>query len=230
MNFDINFTTDLDRGVNLLPEVFKNSPNMSALINAIMPEIQQVNDAQKDIFETININNAVGLQLDNIFGEILDLDRKTGQTDDDYRTDLKAQIDKISRSGEIESLKLSLKSLTNKTNVSLLEFQPDTVIMHVYVDFFGDIPNGQNVSENMQDLKVAGVKLDICAQLNSSAFVLSDTITGGSAGEGFAELIDGSDGGTFCRLLASYEYYQILTTSGFLFLSTDNEIITTTSI
>ncbi len=121
---NIDFVNDPDRGAGILLEWIKHSPNIVGLVQAIMPEIQELNDAQQSIFSTINIFEAVGPQLDDIFGEILNLERVIGQTDDDYRTDLLAKYIVLSQSGEILVMKSLYRSLTVATSISLHEYQP----------------------------------------------------------------------------------------------------------
>jgi hypothetical protein len=192
---------DEDRGSKILPELFKNSVNVPGLINAIMPEIQELHDAQSDVYSTINIFDAVGTQLDDIFGELLDTPREGSQSDDDYRAVLLAVAPSIAGSGTILVLKATLRSLAKSSNVSLQEVIPHTILMHAIVNDFGDITNKSVIDESMQKIKGGGIYLDVGIQEDGNAFIFSDDVGGGSiAGEGFATLSDGSDGGSFARL------------------------------
>lgn len=123
---DFDFTGDPDRGSALLPEFLKNSENVIALIDAILEEVQELHDAQKDVYSTINIFEAVGSQLDDIFGEILDLDRVVGQSDSEYRADLIARTAEIAKSGEIMTMKNAYRAIMNASSVRLFEYQPAT--------------------------------------------------------------------------------------------------------
>jgi hypothetical protein len=119
-----DFTNDSDRGANNLLEFLKYSPNVRALINTVIPEVQELNDEQQTVYSTINIFEAAGSQLDDIFGTLLNLERETGQSDDSYRADLLAQATVLSRSGEIVVLKSIYRNLTMATSVRLYEYQP----------------------------------------------------------------------------------------------------------
>jgi hypothetical protein len=130
---DFDFVNGADRGAQNLHEWVKYSPNIKALVNSVMPEIQELNDAQKDVYTTINIFDAVGTQLDNIFGNLLDLARTTGQTDDDYRLDLLARSSVLSRSGEITSMKSVYQNLITANLISLYEYQPAAFKMEATV-------------------------------------------------------------------------------------------------
>ncbi len=130
----IDFENDNDRGVDLLPYFLKNSTNINNLIKCILPEIQELHDAQSDVYSTVNINEAVGLQLDDIFGNILDTEREDGQSDDDYRVDLLLAITKFARSGEISILKSIFKSIMEANFVRLYEYQPHMFKLEANVD------------------------------------------------------------------------------------------------
>lgn len=197
-NFD--FVNDDDRGANNLPEMLKYSPNTVGLINAVMPEIQELNDAQQDIYATINIFEAVGTQLDDIFGEILDKEREQGQTDDEYRAILLAVIPGINGSGTITIVKSVLKSLSGADSVSMIEIFPHTILLHIFVDDFSDISDKGLIDSTMKEVKGGGITMDIAIELNNNGFFFTENVNGGATGEGFATLTDGSDGGAFASL------------------------------
>jgi len=196
-----NFLTDLDRGSNILPEFLKWSPGVKGLVDAIMPEIQELHDAQSDVYSTVNIFEAVGSQLDDIFGEILDLPRELGQTDDIYRTVLLAVIPSIGGSGTIGVVKSVLRDLSEAPTVSLIEVFSHMVIMHAIVDSFGDITDKDLIDTTMNGVKGGGIKLDIGIQEIDNAFIFSEDVGGGTVdGEGFATVAAGDDGGAFARI------------------------------
>jgi hypothetical protein len=153
---DYDFVNDQDRGAQLLPEFLKNSENVKKIINAIMPEIQELHDAQKEVFSKINIFEAVGSQLDNIFGEILDLERLSGQDDEDYRLDLLAQSSKLAQSGEISVMKALYKSLTSASSVSLQEFQPAAFKMDAIVAVLPSIAQLEKLRNTLSSAKQGG--------------------------------------------------------------------------
>ncbi len=224
---DFDFVNDDDRGANNLPEMLKYSPNTVGLVNAVMPEIQELNDAQQDVFSTINIFEAVGLQLDNIFGEILDTERETGQTDGEYRSALLLVIPSVSGSGTIASVKQTARDMTEQQNVSLIEVFTFVMLMHIFVDAFEDVPNAQFVSDTIKESKQAGVYLDIGLELNDSVFRFSDDVSGGAVGEGFSENVDGTGGGTFARLLNSFVNAELQTESSLTLLTESGQILLT---
>jgi len=128
----IDFLTDEKRGADLLPEFLKYSDNIVAMIKTFIPEIQELHDAQSDFYSTLNIFEAVGSQLDDIFGNILDTDRETGQTDDSYRADLLAAVTKLAKSGDIQTMKSIFRNLSGASSVSLSEQQPASFSMTAF--------------------------------------------------------------------------------------------------
>lgn len=153
---DFDFVNDSDRGANLLPEFLKNSENLIALINAILPEVQELHDAQKDVFSTINIYDAEGDQLDDIFGEILDLERVVGQTDAEYRANLIARTAEIAKSGEISTMKNAYRNIMEATAVRLFEYQPACFKMEASVSSIPSDSELADIRSAMERIKQGG--------------------------------------------------------------------------
>lgn len=196
---EIDFVNDSDRGANNLNEWVKNSPNIIALINAVLPEIQEVHDAQQQVFANINIAEAVGTQLDDIFGTMLDLERGLSQTDDSYRLDLLAQASIISRSGEISVMKSVYKNLLSASVVSLYEFQPAAMKIEATVTTIPSASELDAIRERMVKLKQGGNNMLLSVtdstmivmgafaspQLNSATGLSGPSHTGGTLTTGF---------------------------------------------
>ncbi|MBU2645876.1 hypothetical protein KKI24_14300 [bacterium] len=195
---DFDFTGDSDRGAGLLPEFLKNSENAIALINAILEEVQELHEAQKDVFSTINIYDAVGDQLDDIFGEILDLERKIGQTDSEYRADLLSRTAEIARSGEILTMKNAFRAIMQASSVRLFEYQPATFKLEATVSSIPTAAELAKIRQSMAKIKQGGNTMllscnDTTAftlvsenpQLNSPSGLTDGTFTGGTLSTGF---------------------------------------------
>lgn len=133
----IDFVDGEKRGADLLPEFLKYSDNIVAFIKTILPEIQELHDAQADVYSTINIFEAIGSQLDDIFGELLDTPRILGQTDEEYRADLLVAVAKFARSGDIVLLKNIYRSILQATSVRLYEYQPHMFKLEASVQGLG---------------------------------------------------------------------------------------------
>jgi len=197
-NFD--YVNDQDRGAQNLNEWLKFSPNVKALINSITPEIQELHDAQQDVYSTINIFEAVGTQLDDIFGTLLDLERITSQTDDDYRADLLAQATILSRSGEIVVMKSVFMNLIGASSVQLFEYQPASFQMQAVVASIPSAAELAKIRESLEKAKQGGNNMNLSVtdsltpfevgefdsqQLNDPNGLSGASFTGGTLYEGF---------------------------------------------
>lgn len=86
----------VSRGLEKIPSQFYDSPVYRELLNIFLEELQEVEDTLEDVLSQTSVNNAEGVQLDNI-GEHLGR-RREGLTDTDYRVAL--NIQKILNAGE----------------------------------------------------------------------------------------------------------------------------------
>lgn len=194
----INFETDEGRGVDLLPEFLKNSENLKNLDLCVLPEIQEIHDAQSDIYTTINIFDATGDQLDDIYGEILDLEREPGQSDADYRAALLAEASKKIRSGEISVMKGIYRSLTGASQIILTEYQPAQFKMEAIVLSIPSASMQETIRTTLEQAKQGGNGMELSAhiepffeltdlpnQLNDPNGLSDSGFDGGILGEGF---------------------------------------------
>ncbi len=172
----IDYVNDDDRGAQNLIEFLKHSPNVIALINSVMPEFQELNDAQQDVYSNINILEAIGTQLDDIFGTLLNLERETGQSDDDYRLALLSQATVLSRSGEIAVMKSLYKSLVSATSVNLYEFQPAAFKMEAQTTTVPTAAELAKIRETLVSSKQGGNNMELTIT-NETAFELGDHTT-----------------------------------------------------
>lgn len=176
---EYDYVNDEDRGAQNLHEWIKHSPNIKALVNSVTPEIQELHDAQKDVYTNINIFDAVGTQLDDIFGTLLGLERGTGQTDEDYRQDLLSRSSILSRSGEITAMKSVYKNLSAASLVSLFEQNPASFSMEANVL---SIPSDEGLAKiraSLTELKQGG---------NTMLLSITDSATPFTLGTGSPEL------------------------------------------
>jgi len=196
---NINFVNDDDRGAGILLEWVKHSPNIVGLVQSIMPEIQELYDAQQDIFSTINIFEAVGTQLDDIFGEYLNTNRNAGQTDDSYRLDLLSAFALLTRSGEIAIMKSIYKSLLGASTVSLYEYQPAAFRLTATATTIPSDDDLPSIRATLKDAKQGGNNMTLAVtdkvpfklgnpssqQLNHPNGLSGNGFTGGTLSKGF---------------------------------------------
>lgn len=176
-NFD--YVNDDDRGAQNLNEWLKFSPNVRSLVNSVMPEFQEIHDAQQDIYSTINIFEAEGSQLDDIFGNLLEVEREKNQTDDDYRLILLTQASSKSRSGEIVVMKSSYKSILAASSTLLYEQNPASFSMQANVS---SIPSDEELA------KIRAILKDLKQGGNTMMLSITDSETPFTLGIGSTEL------------------------------------------
>ena len=76
--------------------------NVEKLVEALVSEVQELDEVAIDLFENFTLDNATGVNLD-VFGVIVGRGR-TGETDDVYRDILRARIRNNLGGGTIEDI------------------------------------------------------------------------------------------------------------------------------
>lgn len=178
---------------------YKGKSNWDALHEIHVQRIQILEDLNSRLLVEQSLSNAVGVQLD-LFGADYGLSRN-GASDEDFRVEIKTKLNLLRSSGQVNVLLFNLQRLVDGRQVSLQQVFPLTLLMWIFVDDFGDITSEEaaRINAAMQEIKAAGVGLEIGLQLNASAFIVSDNPLGGPAGQGVATLPDGLDGGAFVK-------------------------------
>jgi hypothetical protein len=118
----------------LLLEQYKGLPKFAALLNSYTAEIQKLEDALWQLYSEVDIDTAVGVQLDGL-GEIIGLDRE-GRSDDQYRIFLKARILSNRASGLIEEILSVLTTIVGSTSTFELQERFPAAIIIDYNDVF----------------------------------------------------------------------------------------------
>jgi hypothetical protein len=171
------------RGLARLPEQFKESPRFRFLIQALLEELQEVEDTLEEIKSQKNLDNAVGVQLDGL-GEILGK-RREGLTDTPYRLALKVQQILNAGEGRYETVLDLWRILLNSPTATVDEQFPAGVTL------FSDVgtPTLATLNTLMQALPVT-----VTAAFTSS--IDTDPVFSfvGGAGIGFGSTEDSSGG------------------------------------
>ena len=190
---DIDFKTGEQRGIDLMPGRFKDSPNLKAIMDAYADEFQELYDAIKDVYINSVLSLATGRTLEQ-YGERVDLERVPGQTDDNYRAAIQVQIQKIAAHGSIPQLIDLYNVMIGSTQALLDEVYPCSIILNAVVPELTEID--QSIVEKMNSTRSAGVRLDLGLTQETTAFQFStendDSVPEGT---GFSSLADDSDGG-----------------------------------
>lgn len=97
--------------------------NFQRLISSFVASAQDLEDTIQQLRSQRNLDTAVGVQLDGL-GEILGLERSSGETDSNYRERLKFQIFINESTGTPEELIKALAFLTDASEVIYFESYP----------------------------------------------------------------------------------------------------------
>ncbi len=167
------------------------SNNFIELLRPFIKQAQEIENVLNDLKLFRSINNSEGAQLDSL-GDILDVERDTGEGDISYRIRLQLKIVENRSNGEPEVIIDFVKDTTNSNDVEYRAMFPagvgltiDGLDMAVPADktLFGDI------LQLTQPLLAAGVKLREIVLINPNLdpFVTGDDGAFASVGEGFLE-------------------------------------------
>lgn len=182
---------------------YKGKSNWDALLEIHIQRIQILEDLNSRLLVEQSLSNAVGVQLD-LFAADYDLSRD-GRSDEDFRVEIRTKLNLLRSSGQVNVLLFNLQRMVDGRQVSIRQVFPLTLLMWIFVDDFGDISSEEagRINAAMQEIKAAGVGLEIGLQLNAPTFIVSDNPAGGPAGQGVATLLDGSDGGAFVKSITN---------------------------
>lgn len=120
-------------------------------IAAAVASVQDVEDVVNDLWIFRSLNQAQGVQLDEI-GAIVGAPRTPGESDDDYRIDIQFQIFINSSNGEPETLYAVSRFVTNTPTVGYREYWPAACLLELNADV---IPT--NFGTQIQAVAPAGV-------------------------------------------------------------------------
>ena len=161
--------THVEDGLERLLECFKFKPNMRATCAVILKRVQHIEDVLYQIYEGVWLDNAVGVQLDNL-GDIVGEKRK-GRQDEQYRLYIRARI-KINRSnGKIEdTLAVARLILESTAGVFYLPEHPAA-----YRVLISDTAiAASDIATLLREVKPAGVQMNVeVAADTSNAFILN---------------------------------------------------------
>lgn len=178
----IDFINDAGHGVDLLPDFLKYSPNFLAIYKAVLKQVQELHDAQKEVYSKINIFEAVGSQLDTKFGNWVNIERLANESDNDYRNRILAQWVVLSQSGQITVMKNLFRSLVSASDVDLFEQEQASFSMVAVTDLVFSDERLTKVMETLFSAKQGGNTLTLgILEQQANGFKLSgetDSVNG----------------------------------------------------
>jgi len=189
----------VDQAKNRAVWQYKGKANWDALTEVHAERIQVLEDVLEQVLKERALSSSVGVQLDR-FGADYNIDRE-GQNDDDFRARINIGINLLRSSGQVNNLLVNFQRLVGTRQIAIQQIFPLALLMWIFVNDFGEISGDElnRINLTMQSVKAAGVGLEVGLQLIGNAFIVSDSPSGGAAGEGVATLPDGSDGGAFVK-------------------------------
>lgn len=123
-------TTHVDEALANLPEQFKGKANFTALLTAIVDEVQELEGVLLDVFEMSWLDNAADAQLD-VIGVLVGEDRKN-RDDDTYRLFIRVRILLNTCSGTPDQILAVFALLIGAANtLALSEHFPAAFVLEV---------------------------------------------------------------------------------------------------
>ena len=127
-------TDHTTRAIARSPGFEQGNTQLARLIRALLGGLQNVEDVTFDLITKQAISTGEGTQLDNI-GEILQLDRDAGQTDDDYKLALFGRAGEMGGSGTLNQLLDLLGLLIPSTGIIYVdEYFPASLTLTIVLN------------------------------------------------------------------------------------------------
>jgi hypothetical protein len=181
------FTAMHDR----LPHHMESSNNLKSLLTVHALAFQQIEAVLFDLEIMRTIDIATGIQLDGI-GQIINVTRIVGQTDDSYRFALKTAMIILTKSGEPESVIEAYLIVMGASVVEYLEIYPAAfqISAQPTVDI-NDPDTAAFITATMNAVKAAGVRMVLATVAAFTLAQYSETNANGdgplSATQGFGD-------------------------------------------
>ncbi len=140
----------VERAKKNLMTQYKDSIKFNQLLQALVEELQEIEDVFWDLYTLTYISTAFGYQLDRI-GDTVGILRY-GLDDNQYRKRIYSQIILNANKGEPEILIRALKLLMNATNIEYTEYKHEIIIT------FRSDESDPFLHSQMQKLCLAGIK------------------------------------------------------------------------
>lgn len=200
-------TDHAEKAKDRLPRFLNAATNFNALIDIAGSRTQDLETELFNLLDQRYLSVAVGAQLDGL-GQILNHERTVGQSDSDYRAELIAETGKLALSGQIEPLISLFNTLSSAVDSDLVEFYPASVLLTAYYDADSEDPIlDENIVKAMNEVKAAGVNLDLRFVEETEYLELSDISEIDGSGNGPIDALHGlgdealGEGGGLSRLI-----------------------------
>jgi hypothetical protein len=183
----IKVSDRVERAKAFLLSQFKDMPNINALVDVLVTEIQELENALADMQDARTLKGAYGAFLDEI-GNQLKVDRGN-YADDDYKTAIKIAMAKKTSSATTEDILYIVNLLTNDDAVRMENNYPYLMELTGYLFCIADDPAGLSA---LADLFPVNTRIRLIQRFNKP-------FKFGTAGQGFG-------GGATINSLAYHRY------------------------
>jgi hypothetical protein len=180
---------------------YKNLPNWENLLTIHVERLQYLENVYYQLLTERSLSTAVGVQLD-LLGLDYNLTRNASESDEDFRARIGVEISALQSFGQVSVLNTNLLRLVAPRAISLKQIFPLKILMWIFVDDVNEFTTEEEerIERTMQEVKAAGVGLEVFTQL-SAGFQFSSTLLSGDPNRGFATTIGGTDGGAFAKII-----------------------------
>ena len=122
-----------------IPEQYKNSEKLLALVNSCMAQFDDLETAFFEILQALNLADAIGPALDYL-GAIVGVKRNPGESDTQYRERIVSGLNLLNLPGP-EALRMVIKFLTGVDSVGLYPNWPAELYYVLYGEATADLSN-----------------------------------------------------------------------------------------
>ena len=153
-----------------IPEQYKNSEKLLALVNSCMAQFDDLETAFFEILQSLNLADAIGPALDYL-GAIVGVKRNPGESDTQYRERIVSGLNLLNLPGP-EALRMVIKFLTGVDSVGLFPNWPAE--MYYVIDGSTDA----NLSNLEKSSMTSGASLVrgtfLCAEEGEGGYIVND--------------------------------------------------------
>lgn len=167
----IKINNHVGQAEDRLLQQYKESRVFNIFLNAIVAQVQVIEDQCDLLYRERSLLTAYGYQLDGI-GKLIGLSRN-GRDDEDYRDALISQIEINVSGGEPESIINAIRKILSPKSIDYFDIYPAYYQLFVQTD-----ENANNLASLVQSMTPAGVgKAIVTLGTDNDPFVLVEATT-----------------------------------------------------
>lgn len=190
----VKIITHIQDALDRLVHQYRNSPYLGFLIEALVQEKQNLEDAFCSIQENRPPSAAEGAVLDRI-ADLVGVTRMPGDTDDVLRLAIQAGISRNVAEGEPERVLATFRLLVDQQFVLIHECFPGGIILGS-AHHFADQNEVNEILNVVESILPAGVRVEYITTFDETEPFAFD---GNLNGSGFGSVADPAAGGVFAK-------------------------------